>query len=204
MSFTFLKIKVIKRICSYSLAQKQGSPFHVFPYFLACKMYYQRKGTPYNPLLSYDAVEQKGKANEVCLLLLSKLQDTGKVVSFPQHCCGNFIPAAALTVITSRSSMKYSSECMCHPSKGNQVAQWDTMCQGASFYLHRSDSKGNQSKHVKFKISHSLFLAFPRGLWHLTILIHHMLHLIPELLHSSFSHHSKGTLADKGCTRNTV
>lgn len=81
MSFTFLKIKVIKRICSYSLAQKQGSPFHVFPYFSACKAYHQRKGPPYKPLLSYDAVEQKGKANEMCLLLLSKLQDAGKVVS---------------------------------------------------------------------------------------------------------------------------
>lgn len=154
MSYNFLKMKVIKRICSYSLAQKQNSPFHVFPYFSACKMFHQRKGTPYKLPLSYDAVEQKGKTNEKYLLFLSKFQDTGKAVSSI-----DFTSAAVLIVITSRNSMKHSSEWMCHPSKGNQVGQWDTTFQGASFYPHRPDSKGNQSKHVKLK-------NVPLSFWH--------------------------------------
>lgn len=86
-------------------------------------MFHQRKGTPYKPLLSYDAVEQKGKASKMHpLLSLAKLWFHSTVVA-------DFIPAAALIVIISRNSMKHGWEWMCHPSKGNQTAQWNTMFQ---------------------------------------------------------------------------
>lgn len=125
--FNFLKIKVIKRICSYNLAQKQRSPFHVFPYFSACNVS-PEEGIPYSTLLSYDVVEQKGKASEKYILFFFFFKVPGHWQSCEFHSTvvADFIPAAALIVITSRNSMKHSSEGMYHPSKGNQVAQWDT------------------------------------------------------------------------------
>lgn len=92
-------------------------------------MFHQRKGTPYKPLLSYDAVEQKGKASKMYLLFFAKVPRHWQSDEFHSTAVADFILAVALIVIISRNSMKHSWEWMCHPSKGNQVAQWDTAFQ---------------------------------------------------------------------------